>query len=236
MELHGDRETSDDPAVIGGIGLIEGRPVTLIGTQKGRDTKERMLRNFGMANPEGYRKALRLMKQAEKFNRPVVFFIDTAGAYPGISSEEHGISEAIAMNLRELATLRVPTVSFVIGEGSSGGALGLGLTDRIYVLEYAWYSVISPEAAAAIVWRDSTQGPKAADWMKMPAPHVLSLGIADELIAEPVGGAHRDPAEVIRRVKAKILTSLTELTQVPIDELLQARYDKYRNIGAYAEG
>ena len=169
MELHGDRNFRDDPAVVGGIGLVEGKPITIIGHQKGRDTKENIHRNFGMAHPDGYRKALRLMQQAEKFGRPVVTFIDTAGAYPGMSAEERGQSEAIARNLRVMAGLKVPTLCFVTGEGGSGGALGLGVTDRIFVLEYAWYSVIAPESAAAILWKDSAQGPRAAETMKISA-------------------------------------------------------------------
>lgn len=235
VELHGDRNFRDDPAIVGGIGLIEGKPITIIGHQKGRDTKENIYRNFGMAHPEGYRKALRLMKQAEKFGRPVVFFIDTAGAYPGMSAEERGQSEAIARNLLEMAGLKTPTISFVTGEGGSGGALGLGVTDRIYVLEYAWYSVIAPESAAAILWKDSTQGARAAESMKITADDLLELKIADEIIREPQGGAHREPQQMVKTVKEKILTALGELSELPIAELLQARYDKYRDMGIFAE-
>ncbi|MCL6627958.1 MAG: acetyl-CoA carboxylase carboxyl transferase subunit alpha, partial [Alicyclobacillus shizuokensis] len=221
--------------VIGGIGLADGRPVTVIGTQKGRDTKENVYRNFGMAHPEGYRKALRLMKQAEKFGRPVVLFIDTAGAYPGMSAEERGQSEAIARNLLEMAGLRVPTVSFVTGEGGSGGALGLGLTDRIYVLEYAWYSVIAPESAAAILWKDSTQGPRAAELMRIGARDLVELGVADGMIREPVGGAQKNPQEMVARVAEQALSALRELAQKPLEQLLAERYDKYRQMGIYSE-
>ncbi|MCL6598034.1 acetyl-CoA carboxylase carboxyltransferase subunit alpha [Alicyclobacillus macrosporangiidus] len=235
VELHGDRNFRDDPAVVGGIGLLEGRPVTVIGTQKGRDTKENIYRNFGMAHPEGYRKALRLMKQAEKFGRPVILFIDTAGAYPGMSAEERGQSEAIARNLREMAGLRTPTVCFVTGEGGSGGALGLGVTDRVYVLEYAWYSVIAPESAAAILWKDASQAPRAAETMRITASDLLALGIADEVLPEPPGGAQKDPAAMVARVKEKAIQALEELSRVPIAQLLQARYDKYRAMGSFVE-
>lgn len=235
VELHGDRNYRDDPAIVGGIGLIADRPVTIIGTQKGRDTKENIHRNFGMANPEGYRKALRLMQQAEKFGRPVVLFIDTTGAYPGMSGEERGISVAIAENLIAMAGLQTPTVSIVTGEGGSGGALGLGVTDRIYVLEYAWYSVIAPESAAAILWKDSTQGPRAAETMKITAPDLSALGVVDDILDEPPGGAHRDPDAMITTVRERVIATLTELSKIPIDDLLQARYDKYRGIGTYTE-
>ncbi len=235
IELHGDRNFRDDPSIVGGVGLIDGKPVTIIGHQKGRDTKENIHRNFGMAHPEGYRKALRLMKQAEKFGRPVVMFIDTAGAYPGMSAEERGQSEAIARNLLEMAGLRVPTISFVTGEGGSGGALGLGITDRVYVLQYAWYSVIAPESAAAILWKDSTQASRAAEVMRITGPDLVELGIADELIPEPKGGAQKDPAAMVATVREKIIESLRELAKKPIDELLTERYDKYRDMGEYVE-
>ncbi|WP_026974935.1 acetyl-CoA carboxylase carboxyltransferase subunit alpha [Alicyclobacillus contaminans] len=235
VELHGDRNFRDDPAIIGGIGLIGDKPVTIIGHQKGKDTKDNIYRNFGMANPEGYRKALRLMQQAEKFGRPVVFFIDTKGAYPGMTAEERGISEAIAMNLRVMAGLKVPTLSFVIGEGGSGGALGIGVTDRIYVLQYAWYSVIAPESAAAILWKDSSQGPRAAESMRITARDLVELGIADELLEEPYGGAQHNPQAMVETVKEKVLESLTELMQIPIAELVEARYHKYRDMGIYTE-
>jgi len=235
IELHGDRNFRDDPAIVGGVGLVGGRPVTIIGHQRGRDTKENIERNFGMAHPEGYRKALRLMKQAEKFGRPVVLFIDTKGAYPGMSAEERGQSEAIATNLREMAGLRTPTICFVTGEGGSGGALGLGVTDRIYALEYAWYSVIAPESAAAILWRDSTQGSRAAASMRITAVDLLDLGIADEVLPEPPGGAQKNPQHMILTVKEKLLESLAHLMQIPIAQLLEARYHKYRDMGTFSE-
>lgn len=235
IELHGDRNYRDDPSTVGGIGMIGDLPVTIIGHQKGRDTKENIFRNFGMANPEGYRKSLRLMKQAEKFGRPVVFFIDTKGAYPGMTAEEHGISEAIATNLRVMAGLKTPTICFVIGEGGSGGALGLGVTDKIFVVEYAWYSVIAPESAAAILWKDSSQGARAAETMRITAEDLMDLGIADEIIREPHGGAQKDPKAMIEIVKAKVLESLTELAKIPIAELLDRRYHKYRDMGIYTE-
>lgn len=235
VELHGDRNFRDDPAIVGGIGIVGGQPVTIIGHQRGRDTKENIHRNFGMAHPEGYRKALRLMKQAEKFHRPVVLFIDTKGAYPGISAEERGQSEAIAMNLRTMAGLKTATFCFVTGEGGSGGALGLGVTDRIYMLEYAWYSVIAPESAAAILWRDSAQAERAASSMRIAATDLLDLRIADEIIQEPCGGAQKDPRAMIGTVKEKVLQSLAELARVPLADLLQARYDKYRDMGVYTE-
>ncbi|MDQ0191142.1 acetyl-CoA carboxylase carboxyltransferase subunit alpha [Alicyclobacillus cycloheptanicus] len=235
VELHGDRTFRDDPAIVGGIGLVGGRPVTIIGHQKGRDTKENIYRNFGMAHPDGYRKALRLMKQAEKFGRPVILFIDTAGAYPGMSAEERGQSEAIARNLREMAGLRTPTISFITGEGGSGGALGLGVTDRIFILQYAWYSVIAPESAAAILWKDSTQGPRAAETMKISAQDLYALGIADDVIEEPLGGAQKDPKRMIEIVRRKAVETLDELAQLPIADLLSARYDKYRDMGTFTE-
>ncbi|MCL6593908.1 MAG: acetyl-CoA carboxylase carboxyltransferase subunit alpha [Alicyclobacillus sp.] len=235
IELHGDRQFRDDPAVVGGIGLLAGRPVTVIGTQKGRDTKENVYRNFGMAHPEGYRKALRLMQQAEKFGRPVVLLIDTAGAYPGMSAEERGQSEAIARNLRAMAGLRTPTVCLITGEGGSGGALGLGVTDRIYVMEYAWYSVIAPESAAAILWKDSSQAERAASVMRITARDLVELGVADEVIPEPPGGAQKNPQAAIATVKEKLVKVLAELSQLPVEELLAQRYQKYRQMGVFAE-
>lgn len=235
IELHGDRNFRDDPAIVGGIGILDGKPVTIIGHQKGRDTKENIYRNFGSAHPEGYRKALRLMKQAEKFGRPVIFFIDTAGAFPGMSAEERGQSEAIATNLRAMAGLRTPTVCIVTGEGGSGGALGLGVTDRILALEYAWYSVIAPESAAAILWKDSTQASRAAETMRITAKDLLELGIADDLIPEPKGGAQKDKKAAISAVQTKLVETLADLAQLPIADLLSARYDKYRDMGIYTE-
>lgn len=235
IELHGDRNFGDDQAIVGGIGMIEGRPVTIIGHQRGRDTKENIQRNFGMAHPEGYRKALRLMRQAEKFHRPVVLFIDTAGAYPGIAGEERGQSEAIATNLRVMAGLKTPTMCIVTGEGGSGGALGLGVTDRIFALEYSWYSVISPESAAAILWKDSSQAERAASSMRITARDLVELGIADDVIPEPQGGAQKDKQQTIAAVRKKVVETLADLSEVPIADLLQARYDKYRDMGIYTE-
>lgn len=235
IELHGDRNFGDDQAIVGGIGMIEGRPVTIIGHQRGRDTKENIQRNFGMAHPEGYRKALRLMRQAEKFHRPVVLFIDTAGAYPGIAGEERGQSEAIATNLRVMAGLKTPTMCIVTGEGGSGGALGLGVTDRIFALEYSWYSVISPESAAAILWKDSSQAERAASSMRITARDLVELGIADDVIPEPQGGAQKDKQQTIASVRKKVVETLADLSEVPIADLLQARYDKYRDMGIYTE-
>ncbi|MDP9727946.1 acetyl-CoA carboxylase carboxyltransferase subunit alpha [Alicyclobacillus tolerans] len=235
VELHGDRNFRDDPAVVGGIGMLQGQPITWIGHQRGRDTKENLYRNFGMAHPEGYRKALRLMRQAEKFGRPVVFFIDTMGAYPGSSAEERGQSEAIATNLRAMAGLKTPTISVVTGEGASGGALGIGVTDRIYALEYSWYSVIAPESAAAILWRDSTYAEKAAEVMRITAQDLVDLRIADEVIPEPRGGAQKDPNWMISKVGEKIVAGLKELLQIPIEQLLDERYHKYRDMGSFSE-
>lgn len=235
VELHGDRHFADDLTIVGGVGLISGQPVTVIGHQKGRDTKENIRRNFGMANPEGYRKALRLMKQAEKFGRPVVFFIDTPGAYAGMSAEERGQSVAIAENLLAMAGLRVPTLSIVTGEGGSGGALGLGITDRIYMLDYAWYCVIAPESAAAILWKDAKLGPKAAEVMRLTAKDLLDLGVIDRIIEEPMGGAQKDPEWMVRKMREVVIDGLRELLSVPIDELLEARYHKYRQMGTYVE-
>jgi len=235
IELHGDRNFRDDPAIVGGVGFVAGQPVTIIGHQKGRDTKENIHRNFGMADPDGYRKALRLMRQAEKFSRPVVLFIDTKGAYPGMSAEERGQSEAIATNLRVMAGLKTPTICFVTGEGGSGGALGLGVTDRIFALEYAWYSVIAPESAAAILWKDSTQGARAAESMRITAGDLHALGIADEVLTEPMGGAQKDPAQMIATVKQKLVETISSLMQLPIDALLHQRYHKYRDMGTYIE-
>jgi len=230
IEMHGDRTVGDDPAMVGGIGLIDNRyAVTLVGHQKGHNTKENINRHFGMARGEGYRKALRLMKQAEKFHRPIVCFIDTPGADPMSDS----VSDAIARNLREMSGLRTPTMCFITGEGASGGALGLGVTDRVFILGNAWYSVIAPESASSILYRDNTQKERAAEELKMSASTVFELGIADAVIPEPKGGAHKDPALMISTVKEKIIETLDELLSVPINELLQNRYDKYRNMGEF---
>ncbi len=233
IELHGDRGFRDDEAIVGGWARLEGESVVVIGQQKGRDMKENLRRNFGMPHPEGYRKALRLMQQAEKFGRPVITVIDTPGAYPGIGAEERGIAEAIARNLREMARLRTPTVSLVIGEGMSGGALGVGVTDRILMLEHAIYSVISPEGCAAILWRSAEHREKAARALRLTSTDLLDAGVADEVIPEPPGGAHSDPDETARRVRGALSRTIAELRELPIDELLRRRWDKYESIGAW---
>ena len=231
QELHGDRLFGDDRAIVGGFARFNDRSVMIIGHQKGKTLKERMQRNFGMPNPEGYRKALRLMKLAEKFGRPVMTFIDTPGAYPGIGAEERGQSEAIARNLLVMSRLAVPIISIVIGEGGSGGALALGVTDRILMLEHSVYSVISPEGCAAILWDNPAKVPDAAAALKMTAQDLVGLGIVDEVIPEPVGGAHRGPRAVADRV-AKVLTNqLYQLTDLSTDQLLSQREQKYRKMG-----
>jgi len=231
QELHGDRLFGDDRAIVGGFARFNDRSVMIIGHQKGKTLKERMQRNFGMPNPEGYRKALRLMKLAEKFGRPIMTFIDTPGAYPGIGAEERGQSEAIARNLLVMSRLTVPIISIVIGEGGSGGALALGVTDRILMLEHSFYSVISPEGCAAILWDNPAKVPDAAAALKMTAQDLVGLGIVDEVIPEPVGGAHRGPRAVADRV-AKVLTNqLYQLTELSTDQLLGQREQKYRKMG-----
>lgn len=234
IELHGDRAYADDQAIVGGIAYFQGRPVTVIGHQKGRDTKDNIVRNFGMPHPEGYRKALRLMKQAEKFKRPIICFIDTAGAYPGMAAEERGQGEAIARNLFEMAGLRVPIISIVTGEGGSGGALALGLADRVYMLENAIYSVISPEGAAALLWKDSSLAQEAADTMKITAGDLRGFGIIDGIIKEPLAGAHRDPEATARAIQAQIAQGLSELSVMDSVLLVHKRYAKYKNIGCYS--
>ena len=234
IELHGDRSYRDDQAIVAGWACLDGQSLMVIGQQKGRAMKENLRRNFGMPHPEGYRKALRLMKMAEKFGRPVVTVIDTPGAYPGLGSEERGIGEAIARNLREMAALRVPTVSIVIGEGMSGGALGIGVTDRILMLEHAVYSVISPEGCAAILWRSRDHREKAAEALRLTSADLLRLGVADDIIAEPVGGAHSDWEAVSRSVSDALKRHLAELTALDSDELLSRRWTKYETIGDWA--
>jgi acetyl-CoA carboxylase carboxyl transferase subunit alpha len=235
LELHGDRGFRDDEALVAGWARLKGRSVMLIGHQKGRDMKENLRRNFGMPHPEGYRKALRLMRQAEKFGRPVVTFIDTPGAYPGIGSEERGIGEAIAFNLREMARLRVPIVSVVIGEGMSGGALGIGVTDRILMLEHAIYSVISPEGCAAILWRSADHREDAARALRLTAKDLLHMGICDQVIPEPQGGAHADWDEAAAYLVDTLDKTLTELSRLPVERLLEGRWAKYDAIGAWRE-
>lgn len=234
-ELHGDRLFSDDRAMIGGFALLEGHRVVVLGTQKGRDTKENIRRNFGSAHPEGYRKALRLMRLAAKFSLPIITLIDTAGAYPGIGAEERHIAEAIAVNLREMMLMEVPVVAVVIGEGGSGGALGIGVADRVLILENAYYSVISPEGCAAILWKDRSAAAKAAEALRITAKDLLELGLVDEIVPEPLGGAHNDPAAMAAALKASLLRSLLQLRQLEPAELLRLRYAKYRSCGRVAE-
>lgn len=233
MEFHGDRYYGDDEAIVAGIGEFNGRAVTIIGHQRGKDTKENIRRNFGMPHPEGYRKALRLMKQAEKFNRPIICFIDTKGAFPGKAAEERGQSEAIAKNLFEMAGLKVPVISIVIGEGGSGGALALGVADRIYMLENSTYSVISPEGAAALLWKDASQAKRAAETMKITAPDLNRLGVIDEIIPEVKGGAHRDADKQAKAIKDMLNQSLNELLPLNSEELINQRYIKFKKIGEY---
>jgi len=233
IELHGDRLFSDDKAMPCGFACIDGIRCVVIGHQKGRDLKENLKRNFGSAHPEGYRKALRLMRLAEKFNLPVVSLVDTPGAYPGVEAEERHISEAIAVNLREMMLLKVPIVSVIIGEGGSGGALGIAVADRLLMLENSYYSVISPEGCAAILWKHRSHAPEAAEAMKLTARDLEKLNLIDEVIPEPLGGAHRDHEEVGAAVKAAVVRRLRELVAMPIEQLLAERYGKFRRIGAF---
>jgi acetyl-CoA carboxylase carboxyl transferase subunit alpha len=236
MELHGDRNYRDDRAIVGGFATIDDERVMLIGTQKGRDTKSNLECNFGCAYPEGYRKALRLMKLAAKFRLPIVVLIDTPGAYPGIESEERHIAEAIAVNLREMFTLPVPIIVTIIGEGGSGGALGIGVGDRVLVLEHAYYSVISPEGCAAILWKDRKFADRAAEALKLTATDLLAYGFADEIVPEPIGGAHSDHKAMAETLKIAILRNLKEIKMLSDDQRLAARYAKFRSMGRYAEG
>ncbi|HEI1946701.1 acetyl-CoA carboxylase carboxyltransferase subunit alpha [Staphylococcus aureus] len=235
MELHGDRNFRDDPAMIGGVGFLNGRAVTVIGQQRGKDTKDNIYRNFGMAHPEGYRKALRLMKQAEKFNRPIFTFIDTKGAYPGKAAEERGQSESIATNLIEMASLKVPVIAIVIGEGGSGGALGIGIANKVLMLENSTYSVISPEGAAALLWKDSNLAKIAAETMKITAHDIKQLGIIDDVISEPLGGAHKDIEQQALAIKSAFVEQLDSLESLSRDEIANDRFEKFRNIGSYIE-
>lgn len=235
IELHGDRGFKDDPGIVGGIAKLDGMPVTVIGQQKGRDTKENIYRNFGMANPEGYRKALRLMKQAEKFKRPVICFIDTPGAFCGVGAEERGQGEAIAKNLMEMSILKTPIISIVIGEGGSGGALGLSIGDEIWMLEHSVYSVLSPEGFAAILWKDGSRVAEAADLMKITAQDLKKYNIIDRVITEPTGGAHRDLEKMAERIKKELRKTPFEMMRNNIDDMLQNRYNKYRKIGEYSK-
>lgn len=231
IELHGDRTFAEDMAIVGGFAKLDGQKVLVMGHQKGRDTKENLKRNFGCAHPEGYRKALRLMQLAEKFNLPVVIFIDTPGAYPGIGAEERGQAQAIALNLREMTRIAVPIVATVIGEGGSGGALGIGVADRVCVLENAYYSVISPEGCAAILWKSGAKAPEAASVLKLTGEDLLKMKIIDEVLVEPLGGAHRDPQKMAQTLKEAINRHFKDLKNKTKENLLESRYQKFRQIG-----
>jgi len=233
IELHGDRKFKDDKAIVGGIGKINGQPLVFIGHQKGVNTKMRQYRNFGMANPEGYRKALRLMKMAERFNMPVICLIDTPGAFPGLEAEERGQAEAIARNLFEMAQLKVPILCYIIGEGASGGALGIGLGDRIFMLENTWYSVISPESCSSILWRSWDYKEQAADALKLTADHMLEFGLIDDIVKEPAGGAHMEPEKMVKTLKAHIKKNVAELMSLDVEERIQNRLDKYSKMGEF---
>jgi acetyl-CoA carboxylase carboxyl transferase subunit alpha len=235
LEFHGDRCFGDDPSVVSGIGLLDGKPVTIIAHQKGRNTKENIKRNFGQPNPEGYRKGLRLMKQAEKFNRPIVCLIDTPGAFPGIGAEERGQGEAIARNLIEMSSLKTPIISLVIGEGGSGGALAFAVADEVWMLENSVYSILSPEGFATILWKDSSRAKEAAEIMKITAKDLKDYGIIDKVIKEPSGGAHKDVDKMALIIKRELIDSLSILKKQSMDELLQKRYDKFRDMGKYIE-
>ena len=234
LELHGDRQYGDDAAIVAGFAEFNGQPICVVGQQKGRTTKTKLERNFGMPHPEGYRKALRIMKKAEKFSRPVFTFIDTPGAYPGAGAEARGVAQAIAVNLREMAVLRVPIIVTIIGEGGSGGALGIGVGDRVNILQYATYSVISPESCSSILWRDPDHAEEAAKALKLAAPDLLELGLVDEILPEPEGGAHNDPEAIASTVGQTLERQLDELLSVDIDVLLERRYAKFRGMGALA--
>jgi acetyl-CoA carboxylase carboxyl transferase subunit alpha len=236
LELHGDRCFGDDPAIMGGFAFLDARPVMVIGQEKGRDTKQKLHRNFGMPKPEGYRKAMRLMHLAEKFQRPIVTLLDTVGAYPGIDAEERGQAEAIAHNLREMSRLDVPVITVVIGEGGSGGALGLGVANRVYMLENAYYSVISPESCAAIIYRDSGRAADAAQALRLTAPDLERLGLIDGIVAEPAGGAHADPVRAAELLRETLQQALAELSGNSPRELIDSRYDKFRGMGNFFTG
>lgn len=235
IELHGDRTVADDKAMVGGFGTIEGQTFMIIGQQKGRNTKQRQLRNFGMANPEGYRKALRLMKLAEKFNKPIVTLIDTPGAFPGLEAEERGQGEAIARNLKEMFMLKVPVICIVIGEGASGGALGIAIGDRVLMLENTWYSVISPESCSSILWRSWDYKEQAAEVLKLTGKDMLSLNLIDGIVKEPLGGAHNDLKWMAQEVKNTILSNYKELSTIPVEDLIQQRIEKFCAMGVVKE-
>lgn len=235
LEMHGDRGFADDKAMVCGFGDMDGTPLGLVGIQKGRDTKENLIRNFGMAQPEGYRKALRFMRLCEKFRLPIVTLVDTSGAYPGVEGEERSVSEAIARNLFEMSHFKVPIVVVIIGEGGSGGALGIGVGDRVLMLENAFYSVISPEACAAILWKDRNKAERAAEALKGTAKDLLALGVIDEIVPEPLGGAHRNAKEAARNLKLAVKRNLASLAVLDLKSLLDARYAKFRSMGKYLE-
>ncbi|MFD2999128.1 acetyl-CoA carboxylase carboxyltransferase subunit alpha [Pontibacter toksunensis] len=236
VELHGDRTVSDDKAMVGGFGEVDGRSIMFIGQQKGRNTKQRQLRNFGMANPEGYRKALRLMKMAEKFGRPIVTLIDTPGAFPGLEAEERGQGEAIARNLKDMFMLKVPVICIIIGEGASGGALGIAIGDRVMMLENTWYSVISPESCSSILWRSWNYKEQAAEALKLTAKDMLQNKLIDGIIKEPLGGAHLDPAKMMRSLKKEIIRLLDELESIDSEDRIMQRIDKFSSMGVVMEG
>ena len=235
IEMHGDRCGGDDHAIVGGLANLDGQTIMVIGHQKGVNTKMRQYRNFGMANPEGYRKALRLMKMAERFGFPVVTLIDTPGAFPGLEAEQRGQAEAIARNLFEMAQLRTPILCYIIGEGASGGALGIGLGDRVFMLEYTWYSVISPESCSSILWHSWDYKEQAAEALKLDADHMLSFGLIDDIVKEPLGGAHNAPETMAATLKAHIKKTLAELVDMDPDDRIHARIEKYSNMGHYKE-
>jgi len=233
VEMHGDRAFADDPAIVCGMAKLDGRPVVVIGHQKGRTLKDRVFRNFGQPNPEGYRKALRLMRFAEKFNRPIITFIDTQGAYPGIGAEERGQGESIARNLYVMSALKVPIVSVVIGEGGSGGALALGVADRVLMLEHATYSVISPEGCAAILWNNGAKASEAAELLKLTAQDLFQMKVIDEVVEEPIGGAHRDPRRAAELLKEALTRNMADVMSTPSDALVKLRYEKFRRLGTF---
>ena len=233
LELHGDRNVKDDKAMVGGLGMIDGKSVMFIGQQKGRNTKQRKFRNFGMANPEGYRKALRLMKLAEKFNKPVVCLIDTPGAFPGLEAEERGQGEAIARNLYEMMVLKVPIICVIIGEGASGGALGIGIGDKVLMLENTWYSVISPESCSSILWRNWDNKEKAAEALKLTAKDMFKNKLIDGIIKEPLGGAHTNPEKMQKKLKTELKKHINKLSEIPIDKLVESRIEKFCDMGVY---
>jgi len=235
IELHGDRAFADDPAIVGGLAYLEGEKVVVVGHQKGRDTKENLQRNFGMPHPEGYRKAMRLMDLADRFGYPFLTFVDTPGAYPGVSAEERGQAWVIAQSIQRMSRLRVPAVTVILGEGGSGGALAIAVTNRVLILENAWYSVISPESCAAILWRDAKEAPKAAEALKLTAKDLLQLKVVDAIVPEPEGGAHKDPDRAIRNIKEALLKALEELKGLSPEALYEDRYRRFRSLGAFAE-